>query len=53
MILDGTFLYAHSDETLLLALFRELTGYERLCSTGEWFVYVAMTRLIVRRVACP
>jgi putative transposase len=27
--------------------------YERLCSTGEAFVYVAMTRLMVRRLACP
>jgi transposase len=23
--------------------------YERLCSTGEAFVYAAMTRLVVRR----
>jgi putative transposase len=26
--------------------------YERLCATGEAFVYVAMTRLMVRRLAC-
>ena len=25
--------------------------YERLCATGEAFVYVAMTRLMVRRLA--
>ncbi len=25
--------------------------YERLCSTGEAFVYAAMTRLMVRRLA--
>jgi len=25
--------------------------YERLCATGEAFVYVAMSRLIVRRLA--
>jgi transposase len=25
--------------------------YERLCSTGEVFVYAAMTRLMVRRLA--
>ncbi len=25
--------------------------YERLCSTGEAFVYIAMTRLMVRRLA--
>jgi putative transposase len=27
--------------------------YERLCSTGEAFVYAAMTRLMVRRLARP
>jgi len=26
--------------------------YERLCATGEAFVYAAMTRLMVRRLAC-
>ena len=26
--------------------------YERLCATAEAFVYVAMTRLMVRRLAC-
>ena len=26
--------------------------YERLCATGEAFVYVAMTRLMVHRLAC-
>ncbi len=26
--------------------------YERLCATGEAFVYVAMTRLMVRRLVC-
>src|SRR5215217_1973395 len=26
--------------------------YERLCSTSESFVYAAMTRLMVRRLAC-
>jgi putative transposase len=26
--------------------------YERLPVTGEMFVYIAMTRLIVRRLAC-
>jgi hypothetical protein len=25
--------------------------YERLCATGEAFVYAAMTRLMVRRLA--
>ena len=25
--------------------------YERLCATGEAFAYLAMTRLMVRRVA--
>jgi hypothetical protein len=25
--------------------------YERLCATGEAFIYVAMTRLMVRRLA--
>jgi hypothetical protein len=25
--------------------------YERLCSTGEAFVYAAMTRLMLRRLA--
>jgi len=25
--------------------------YERLCTTGEAFVYAAMTRLMVRRLA--
>jgi putative transposase len=25
--------------------------YERLCETGESFIYVAMTRLMVRRLA--
>jgi hypothetical protein len=25
--------------------------YERLCSTGEAFVYASMTRLMVRRLA--
>ena len=29
----------------------ELRDYERLCVTGEAFVYVAMTRLMVRRLA--
>jgi putative transposase len=27
--------------------------YERLCTTGEAFVYAAMTRLMVRRLAHP
>lgn len=27
--------------------------YERLCTTGEAFVYVAMTRLLVRRLPVP
>jgi putative transposase len=26
--------------------------YERLCATGETFIYAAMSRLMVRRVAC-
>ncbi len=26
--------------------------YERLCATSEAFIYVAMTRLMVRRLAC-
>jgi putative transposase len=26
--------------------------YERLCATGEAFIYAAMTRLMVRRLAC-
>ena len=26
-------------------------GYERLCASGEAFIYVAMTRLMVRRLA--
>jgi transposase len=26
--------------------------YERLCATGEVFVYMAITRLMVRRLAC-
>ena len=26
--------------------------YERLCASGEAFVYAAMTRLMVRRLAC-
>jgi len=25
--------------------------YERLCATGEAFIYAAMTRLMVRRLA--
>jgi hypothetical protein len=29
----------------------ELRDYERLCATAEAFVYVAMTRLMVRRLA--
>jgi hypothetical protein len=29
----------------------ELRDYERLCATGEAFVYAAMTRLMVRRLA--
>lgn len=29
----------------------EPMDYERLCATGEAFVYVAMTRLMVRRLA--
>jgi len=29
----------------------EPRDYERLCATGEAFVYVAMTRLMVRRLA--
>ena len=30
---------------------RMAKDYERLCATGESFVYVAMTRLMVRRLA--
>ena len=30
---------------------RMAKDYERLCATGEAFVYVAMTRLMVRRLA--
>ena len=30
---------------------RMAKDYERLCSTGEAFVYAAMTRLMVRRLA--
>jgi transposase len=30
---------------------RMATDYERLCATGEAFVYAAMTRLMVRRLA--
>ena len=30
---------------------RMAKDYERLCDTGESFVYVAMTRLMVRRLA--
>jgi hypothetical protein len=26
--------------------------YERLCATGEAFVYAAMTRLMVKRLSC-
>ena len=26
--------------------------YEKLCATSEAFVYVAMTRLMVRRLTC-
>jgi hypothetical protein len=29
---------------------RMAKDYERLCATGEAFVYVAMTRLMVRRL---
>jgi putative transposase len=41
-------------EPSLLALSEqadELRDYERLCSTAEAFVYVAMARLMVRRLA--
>src|SRR5215217_7084301 len=31
---------------------RMAKDYERLCSAGEAFIHVAMTRLIVRRLAC-
>jgi putative transposase len=31
---------------------RMAKDYERLCATGEAFVYAAMTRLMVRRLAC-
>jgi hypothetical protein len=27
-------------------------GYARVCATSEAFVYVAMTRLMLRRLAC-
>ena len=30
---------------------RMAKDYERLCATGEAFVYAAMTRLMVRRLA--
>ena len=30
---------------------RMAKDYERLCATGESFVYAAMTRLMVRRLA--
>jgi DDE family transposase len=30
---------------------RMAKDYERLCSTGEAFIYAAMTRLMVRRLA--
>jgi putative transposase len=30
---------------------RMAKDYERLCATGEAFVYVAMSRLMVRRLA--
>ena len=30
---------------------RMAKDYERLCATGEAFIYVAMTRLMVRRLA--
>ena len=30
---------------------RMAKDYERLCATGEAFVYVAMTRLMVRRLS--
>ena len=31
---------------------RMAKDYERLCATGEAFVYAAMRRLMVRRLAC-
>ena len=31
---------------------RTSRDYERLCTTGEAFIYVAMSRLMVRRLAC-